>query len=69
MSREDTATHIQTNEMLWAEVKHLPLDDEIAAQLSDSFYLLSEATHHLRAHPAFLPADNTLSLQLIGVCG
>lgn len=41
---------------------NLALDEVIGAQAPD-------ATHQLRTHPASLPADKTLSLQLISVCG
>lgn len=48
---------------------NLTLDDEISAQRPNSSCLTPDATHQLRTHPAFLPADNTVSLQLISVCG
>lgn len=55
--------------MTFQGVTHLTLDDEISAHLLNSSRLKPDTTHKLRTHPAFLPADNTPSLQLISVCG
>lgn len=48
---------------------NLTLDDEISAERPKSSRQAPDATHQLRTRSAFLPADSTLSLQLISVCG